>query len=53
MGGGTLSLFSPAHIDRLLRALDARLSSTRTQKSPLKPTPARWNAQFAGYRAAG
>ena len=42
--GGTPSLFSPAHIDRLLRALDARLKLNPDAEITWKPTPARWKS---------
>ncbi len=54
MGGGTPSLFSPAHIDRLLRALDARLKLNPDAEITLEANPGTLEiAQFAGYRAAG
>lgn len=54
MGGGTPSLFSPAHIDRLLRALDARLKLDPDAEITLEANPGTLEiAQFAGYRAAG
>lgn len=54
MGGGTPSLFSPTHIDRLLRALDARLKLNPDAEITLEANPGTLEiAQFAGYRAAG
>lgn len=54
MGGGTPSLFSAAALDRLLRALDARLNLLPDAEITLEANPSTVEAQqFRDYRAAG
>ena len=54
MGGGTPSLFSDRALDRLLRALQTRLSFAADIEITLEANPGTADAgHFVGYRAAG
>ena len=53
-GGGTPSLFAPAHIDRFLQAASARLRFAPGLEITLETNPGTVeHGPFAGYRAAG
>lgn len=54
IGGGTPSLWSPAHVARVLEGLAARLALAPGCEVTLEANPgAADEARFAGYRAAG
>ena len=54
IGGGTPSLFDPAHIDALLAGVRARIAVSANAEITLEANPGTVDAaRFAGYRTAG